>query len=109
MHPDDIVPFLQEELYGLEWSQVQLEKNLEEIYTSGRGVLDPASLVHGESWLDDALKYGFADAPAALAKPFADFAPVFGSAGLRLAVGLPCRSGKARQQGAPGSYPHGHC
>ena len=73
--PDDIIPFLEDELYGLECSRAQLEKILNGIYTSGRGFWDAASLVHGESWLDDALKYGFVDAPLAPEKPYAANAP----------------------------------
>ena len=76
MHPGEIVPFLEDELYGLEWSRVELERILSEIYATGRGFLDPASLVHGESWLDDALKFGFVDAPPAPMRPYSFNAPV---------------------------------
>ena len=62
MYPADIVPFLQDELYGLNWSMQRLEETLEGIYASGKGHLDPIALVEGESWLDHTGIYGFVDA-----------------------------------------------
>ena len=49
MEYEDIVPFLQDVLYGLDWSHEQLEHTLDTLFASGRGVLDPASLVPGFS------------------------------------------------------------
>ena len=73
---EEIIPFLQDELYGLEWSQHRLEEKLNEIYDTGRGVLDPAELVEGESWLDHCGQYGFADRPAPVRRPYEFPAPV---------------------------------
>ena len=76
MYPDDIVPFLQDELYGLEWSHDRLEKALETIYETGKGHLDPAALVIGESWLDHTHMYGFADALGEPVRKYSFLAPV---------------------------------
>ena len=89
MYPYDIWPFLEDELYKLDWSHVHQESILNEIYTSGKGVLDPTALVHGESWLDDALKYGFADAPMLPQKPYAAIAPVSSPSGQDLLTNFP--------------------
>ena len=76
MHHDDIVPFLEDELYGLEWSREHLESVLEGIYASGRGVLDPAVLVPSDSWLHDCDQYGWADVVPPPARPYSFAAPV---------------------------------
>ena len=76
MHYDDIVPFLEDELYGLKWSRQHLEEVLEPIYASGRGVLDPAVLVPRDSWLYDCERYGWADAVPLPARPYSSLAPV---------------------------------
>ena len=76
MHYEDIVPFLEDELYGLEWSRDHLETVLEGIYASGRGVLDPATLVPSDSWLHDCDQYGWADAVPPRPRPYSFAAPV---------------------------------
>ena len=51
MYPDDFVQFLRDELYGLEWSGRDLQKNLDQIFSPGRGVVDLACLVGVGPWL----------------------------------------------------------
>ena len=76
MYLADIIPFLQDELNGLDWSQRRLEEVLSEIYETGKGYLDPAVLVNGESWLEHTSQYGFADALAVQEKKYSFLAPV---------------------------------
>ena len=49
---------------------------LEVIYETGKGHLDPAVLVSGESWLDHTHKYGFVDALAEPMREYSFLAPV---------------------------------
>ena len=62
MHCGNLVPFLQDELYGLDCIPQQLEETLDAIYAFGRGGFDPATLVDRDSWLNGCEQYGWADA-----------------------------------------------
>ena len=54
-------------------ARVEIPAGIDE---TGRGYLDSASLVEGESWLDDAREYGFADKVEPTPRPYSLLTPV---------------------------------
>ena len=53
MNSEDISDFLQDDLYGEEWNENDLERALHAIYANGGVSFDQATLLPCESWLTD--------------------------------------------------------